>query len=94
MNNHTQRLIAASGLEMLKEAVLLVLYEQYSDESRQFAKLGEIRESLNLPRGRSGQNHLIRGVLEILEVRGYVEPNYSSDAAWQITENGILLIES
>lgn len=93
MNDHTQRMMADSGLDLLKEAVLLVLYEQHRNE-RVYATLGFIKEHLGLPRGRSGQNHLVRGVLEILEVRGYAERNYSFDGAWQITENGILYIES
>ena len=34
-----------------------------------------IRGHLDIPKGRSGANHLIRGILEILEVEGAVEYN-------------------
>ena len=81
MNDHTRKIMASSELEILKEAVLLVLYQQHKDESQpSIVTLGEIRERLGLPRGSSGQNYLIRGILEILGVDGVVARNYLFDA--------------
>lgn len=93
MNKHTRKAVANSALDILKEEVRLVLYEQYK-EGKQYATLILIRERLELPRGRSGQNHLVRGILEILEIPKYVAPYYQFPAAWHITEKGISLIES
>ena len=93
MNEHTRKIMASTGLEMLKEVTQRVVYEQHRDGSRQFITLREIREHLGLPQGRSGENYLIRGVLEMLELEGFVE-RYAFDAAWQITEKGIWLFEN
>ena len=92
MNDNTRNTFASYGLEMLKYTVLLVLFEQH-DTGRQYATLGLIKERLDLPRGSSGQNHLARAILEILEVEGTAERYYQFEAAWQITEEGIQAIE-
>ena len=109
MNEDRRKIIASTGVEMLKEAVTFVLYQQHKEADRHHATLSEIRERLGLPRGSRDPNSLIRGVLEVLEVEGLVcgvpdifevqgatERDYkpSIEAAWQLTKEGIALFES
>ena len=88
MNNNTRNQSASRALEILKWSVLLVLYQHHQKQSS-IVTLEEIRNSLGLPQGRSGLNHLVRGVLEILEVQKYVTPHHFADTSWKITEEEI-----
>ena len=83
---------ASYGLEILKRAVLEVLYEEHKDaeELRVQSPLQptNIRERLNLPR----RGTLIREVLMHLAADGHAE-RLGSRGQWKITENGIKVIE-
>ena len=96
MNDKTRNDFASFGLEILKRSVLLVLYETYRERPDEpILQQETIRGHLDIPKGRRGANHLIRGILEILEVEGAVEYNlWYAAGHWQITQKGISVIES
>lgn len=92
MNENTRNTYVYFGLEILKRSVLLVLYQEHLECSHPRGLPQEvIRERLDIPKGRSGANKLIRGILEILEIQETVE--YLGPGSWKITAEGIRLIE-
>lgn len=99
MNNHIRKLHAGTGLEMLKEAVLLVLYEArnemtYPQPFASFLSEADIYEKLCLPQPLTkgdAHNALIHGVLQHLQ--GDLHTDYIPKEGWQITEAGISFIE-
>ena len=95
VNNYTRKLHAETGLEMLKEAVLLVLYQK-SDEpyARTWLQPEAIREQLDIPKPAktaSDRNALIFGVLDYLHQDGYVF--HVEHCGWQITRKGADIIK-
>ena len=100
MNDNTRNDFASYGLEILKRAVLLVLYEQYV--SGTYLTIKEIGEQLdirplerdtNRPRGKyAHMNGLTHGILAHLLDDGQVEW-LGERGLWQITEAGISVIE-
>ncbi len=92
MNGNTRNEFASYGLEILKRAVLEVLYQQQKNAE----KLGVqsslqptgIREQLGLPR----RGTLIREILMHLAGDGHAE-KLGPSGRWNITENGIKVIE-
>lgn len=95
MTKSTSDMLASFGLEMLKRAVLLVLYG--ADIENRYGTLltpKEIRDRLNLPRlGRihPHANDLISGVLDYLQKDGHVY--YEVGFGWEITNKGRYFIE-
>ena len=90
---NTQELLASMGLQALKRAVLIVLCEQtvsWSPNYRQSLGLKKIRQQLGTQQT-GGFNHLIRGILGHLIDDGYV--NKIGDNQWQITQEGVSIIE-
>ena len=90
----TQRLLASMGLELLKRAVLLVLYKQPLDwggQHRRPLRQDAIRKRLDIPKRLYHSNRLMRGILEILEDDDYVE--FMGEGRWRITEEGVPVIE-
>ena len=91
MNENTRNAFASDGLDILKRAVLLVLYDA-RDEG--IIPQVEIRERLNIPRvdPKAGNwNSLFYGILSYLQADGYAHHEVRS--GWQITEKGVSLIE-
>ena len=95
MNKYTRNAFADMGLEMLKRAVLLVLYDTTSPFEG-LIKQDEVRKRLGIKKidysvdpGR--HNALIFGILMHLKDDGYAYHN--SGYGWRITEEGVLLIE-
>ena len=95
MNDHTRKTYAAFGVEILKIAVLDVLYEHAVSGSPGFLRQDEIRERLGIPRTKpiAGKrvNRLTAGVLEHLKEAKCVK--YNKKGGWQITPDGVSLIE-
>ena len=101
MNNNTRNAFASYGLEILKRSVLLVLYEQHVSGSpeKRFLSMKEICQWIDLPVPNARHKHsLIHGILLYLrEDRSVVYlPEYGSveKDQWQITEEGVSLIEA
>ena len=104
MNDNTRNAFASYGLEILKRAVLLVLYEQYvsGPSHRRFLTIKEIGEQLdirplerdtNRPRGKHAyMNGLTQGILAHLLDKEQVEW-LGEKGLWQITEKGVSVIE-
>ena len=104
MNENTRNAFASYGLEILKRAVLLVLYEQYvsGPSHRRSLTIKEIGEQLdirplerdtNRPRGKyAHMNGLTHGILAHLFDDDQVEW-LGEKGLWQITEGGISVIE-
>lgn len=102
MNNKTRNVFAAYGLDILKRAVLLVLYEgtEIADNVSPYAQgriltADAIRQRLDIPRPRliSGNvNALIQGVLDHLQHHRHA--HHYSRQGWAITEKGVSLIET
>lgn len=104
MNDKTRNEFASYGLEILKRSVLLVLYEQYvsGPSHRRFLTIKEIGEQLdirplerdtNRPRGKHAyMNGLTQGILAHLLDDKQVEW-LGEKGLWQITEDGISVIE-
>ena len=92
MTENTRNTYAAYGLEILKRAVLEVLYQQQKDAEELpgqfFLQPTDIRERLDIPR----HGTLIHEVLMHLAADGHAEW-LGSSGRWDITENGISLIE-
>ena len=89
---NTRNTYASYGLEILKRAVLEVLYQQQKDTEELRAQSSlrptDIRERLDLPR----RGTLIHEILMHLKADGHVEW-LGSNGRWDITENGIKVIE-
>lgn len=93
MNNNARNLLAYHGLELLKDAVLIVLYET----ERPYLRYKDIYEALGLPRIRKvGETNVsddfIHGVLLRLWEAGLVKV-VGNRAEFKITEKGIKAIE-
>ena len=91
MNDNTRNAFAAYGLEILKRAVLLVLYDA-RDEG--FIRQGKIRERLRIPgvNPKAGNlNSLFFGILSYLKADGYA--HHKVRRGWKITEKGVSVIE-
>ena len=95
MNDKTRNEFASYGLEILKRSVLLVLYQQHLDKSTHREDLSQetIRELLDIPKEAYSSNKLVRGILDLLKVDGYAEMNRYRTGCWQITEEGVSVIE-
>ena len=102
MNDNTRNKFASYGLEILKRSVLLVLYEAievipnrgYPLQRKRLLTAGQIREKLDimLPQSRcASTNSLIHGILDYLRQDGHAY--HSVRRGWQITEEGIKVIE-
>ena len=93
MNNNARNVLVHHALEILKQSVLLVLYEQPLDYigRKQSLHQNTIRKQLSIPKPIYTPNRLVHGILDILENDKYVEPY--SVAHWRITEKGISVIE-
>ena len=89
---NTRNTYAAYGLEILKRAVLEVLYQQQKDAEELHGQSSlrptDIRERLDLPR----RGTLIHEILMHIKADGHVEW-LGSNGRWDITENGIKVIE-
>ena len=104
MNKNTRNAFAFHGLEILKRAVLLLLYEQYvsGPSHRQSLTIKEIGEQLdirpleedtNRPRGKHAyMNGLTQGILAHLLDKKLVKW-LGKNGLWQITEKGVSVIE-
>lgn len=95
MNQNTHKTFANYGLEILKHAVLSVLYEHAVSGTPAFLRQDEIRERLGIPRTKpiAGKrlNRLTAGVLEHLKEEKSVK--YNKKGGWKITEKGVSIIE-
>ena len=101
ITDHARNTFAAYGLEILKQSVLLVLYDETetADEVSMYAQgliltAGAIRERLDIlrPRVVSGNvNALIQGVLDHLQHHGQAHHYHSQ--GWAITAKGVSVIE-
>ena len=87
--------VACYGLEILKYAVLLVLYQDYCfnhDRSRLTRSEIGMRLAMRKPDGRGVDNReLIGGVLLFLQEEGLAEKN--AHGRWKITAEGITVVE-
>ena len=102
MNNKTRNEFASHGLEILKRAVLLVLYEgtdivnlgsPYGPERTLTA--GAIRERLDIlqpQRVCASTNSLMHGILDHLYHEGHA--HHYVGLGWGITEKGVSVIEA
>ena len=91
MNENTRNAFASYGLEILKRAVLLVLYDA-RDEG--FIPQRKIRERLGIARvdPKAGNwNSLFFGILSYLKADELAHHKVRS--GWQITEKGVSFIE-
>ena len=92
MTENTRDTYAFHGLEILKRAVLEVLYQQQKDAEKLRVQSSlrptDIRERLDLPR----RSTLIHEILMHIKADGHAEW-LGSNGRWDITENGISLIE-
>ena len=99
---NTRNTYASYGLEILKRAVLEVLYEGTdvapirgsSNDHGRLLEAGEIRERLGLPHSEyiaSSTSALIHGILGYLKDNGYA--HHYVRQGWQITNEGVSLIE-
>ena len=89
MNHNAGNTFAVYGLEILKHAVLLLLYQTASET----LSVKEIRERLGLHHKSLGTN-LIRDVLEFLKEEETVEDeDWGLIGHWRITEKGVSVIE-
>ena len=92
MNDNTRNDFASYGLEILKYAVLDVLYEARYEGPIQ---LTAIREQLDIPKvdenSDARDSSLIYGILTHLQDDGYVA--YYRRPGWKITDEGVKSIE-
>ena len=94
--NCTKKLLASTGLEALKHAVLLVLYEDhdYLRAVNKGQKQDSIRKELGIERidedDQARHNALIYGILSYLSDDGYVR---HIGQRWKITDKGVTFIE-
>ena len=91
MNNNIRNGLATHGLEILKQCVLMVLYE-----ARDGYPIPQetIRSRLDMPKVEelpARSNSLIYGILAHLRDEGYVE--HELQIGWKITQEGISFIE-
>lgn len=92
MNNRTRNDFAIYGLEILKYAVLDVLYKQRASGRNLLRIHISVHLDLPTPGPYTAFNaDLIGGVLWHLEEAGYVE--CTGGLRWRITEEGIVFIE-
>ena len=90
MNTNIEGGFAKQGLELLKYAVLLVLYEKYKHGeplSENFQ--AEIGKLLGIRRANSNNDELIHSILVRLRDDGYA----TEEDKWQITPKGIRYIQ-
>ena len=103
MTENTRNIYASHGLEILKWAVLEVLYEGTDVTPIKGSPYGrgrlltaaDIREQLGLPHPQyapNATNALIHGILGYLKDNGYAE--HYVGQGWQITNEGVSLIEA
>ena len=88
MNENTRNAFASYGLEILKRAALLVLYDA-RDEG--LIKQDAVRKRLGIPNIDSKHKALIYGILMHLKADGYA--HHKVRRGWQITEQGVSIIE-
>lgn len=94
MNDNTRNEFVAYGLELLKYAVLDVLYKQRAINSWRNLLRIQISERIGIPKPgeySSPNADLIGGILWHLEEDGYVE--HTGGNRWRITEKGVSKIE-
>ena len=96
MNHNTRNEFASYGLEILKRAVLLVLYEETDPyPSKRILKAEKVREYLSIPKPCKKSvnvNSLTRWVLDHFRHEKHAY-HYVEQEAWGITEKGISVIE-
>ena len=92
MNDKTRNAFASYGLEILKQSVLLVLYEQrvHGKPGQQYLRVKQVREQLEI-RQVPGSGDLVRSILEHLMDDKHVK--YTLTDRWQITPEGVSVIE-
>ena len=93
MNDNTQKALVHSSLEALKRSALNVLYEARNEG---FLQQDKVRKRLGIPKidyssPSARSNSLIFGILMHLKDDGYAY--LKSRSGWQITKQGISLIE-
>ena len=95
---NTHNIYTSYGLEILKRAVLEVLYQQWKDAEelrvQSYLQPEDIHPRLGLPQPQytaSDTYALTYGILGYLKDNGYAE--HYSDQGWQITNKGVSLIE-
>ena len=94
MTDNTRNEFASYGLEILKQSVLLVLYE--AKHKGELLQANEIRRRMGIPQAkdeRMGHTSLILGILRYLKDEDKVARFWSSSYTWQITEKGLSVIE-
>ena len=95
INENTRNAFASDGLDILKRAVLLVLYE--AQHKGELLQPNEIRHRLGIPRAkteRRGHTNLILATLRYLKDEDKVDDQWVGGVtAWQITEKGVSKIE-
>ena len=89
---------ASLGLDILKRSTLQVLYEQHKAQTnglsyRKDLSQEHIRLKLSIPKAYSS-NKLVRGILDLLYLDGYVDGHSYRTGCWEITQEGISLIEN
>ena len=92
MNEKTRNAFASYGLEILKRSVLLVLYEKTRDGG--LIEQHEISNCLDIPyvQNPSGNTYsLIQGILD--QLKRDEQAHHEVDCGWQITEQGVSVIE-
>ena len=93
MNNNTRNAFTSYGLELLKYAVLDVLYKERANRWKGLLRI-RISERLGIPKpgGYDARNaDLIGGILWHLAEDGYVED--IGNNRWRITDKGVSKIE-
>ena len=96
MSNNTRNAFASYGLEILKQSVLLVLYDAHRD-GEPYLGYNDIHEALGIARIRevnrkAVKDYFVHGILLHLWEDGSVEV-VGDRAEFQITEKGISVIE-
>ena len=100
MRKFIAKQFAKQGLELLKQAVLLVLYEYHvSGASLPSSFQSAIREHLGIQRSKSANDELIHGILVRLRDDKFAthiddDAPISQVNKWQITKKGIEFIEN
>ena len=98
MTNKIRNEFASYGLEILKQSVLLVIYQLQKEDGLIFVRSRYIYDRLKIERiedktRRQAENdYLIDGILVHLVNDGYVR--WVEHDTWQITEAGISAIET
>ncbi len=94
MNNDVRRQHAKTGLEMLKEAILLVLYEQHRYGDQPYLDFNDIHDAIGIERIPKTKDYFVHGILlRLWQDDGHAEW-FGSRGLWKITEEGIALMDA